>query len=126
MARKNRTCLACSTKYSYCSTCGTDRNKPSWYSQFCSEDCMTLWTTATKFNMEMLSKAEAKEVISELNLKDHSEYVACVQRDLAVILAEESKKGRGKRAEMLILDDFAGEKVAEPAVEECEVVKTNE
>lgn len=121
MARKNRTCLACSTKYSYCPTCGTDKNKPSWHSQFCSENCMTLWTTATKFNMEMLSKAEAKEIISELNLKDHSEYVTCVQRDLSVILAEEPKK-RGKRAEMQILDDFAKELVIEPVIEECGVV----
>ena len=121
MAKKNRTCLACSTKYSYCPTCGTDRNKPSWHSQFCSENCMTLWTTATKFNMEMLTKAEAKEIISELNLKEHSEYVACVQRDLSVILAEEPKK-RGKRTEMQILDDFAKELVIEPVIEECGVV----
>lgn len=82
---------------------------------------MTLWTTATKFNMEMLTKAEAKEIISELNLKEHSEYVACVQRDLSVILAEEPKK-RGKRTEMQILDDFAKELVIEPVIEECGVV----
>lgn len=107
MARRNRKCICCSTEYSYCPDCsGPDRLKPSWYSEFCSEDCKDLWLTATKFNMGMVEKKDAKDIISALNLKDKSEYVKCIQRDLDVILAEEPKK-RGKRAEMKIIDEFA-------------------
>ena len=90
MARRERKCICCSTEYFYCPDCnGADRLKPAWYAEFCSEDCKDLWLTATKFNMGMVEKKEAKETILALNLKDKSEYVGCVQRDLDVILEEE-------------------------------------
>ena len=103
--RRNRKCICCSTEYSYCPDCnGSDRLKPSWYSEFCSEDCKDLWLTATKFNMGMIEKKDAKETILALSLKDKSEYVTCVRRDLEVIFAEERKK-RGKRIEINHIDD---------------------
>lgn len=88
--RKNRKCICCSTEYSYCPDCnGVDKLKPSWHTEFCSEDCKDLWAAATKFNMDMISKEEAQEIIVNLNLKDKSEYVKCVQRDLDNIFDED-------------------------------------
>ena len=93
-----RKCFCCSTRYSYCPNCsGADRLKESWYATFCSEDCMTIWTTCTKFNMGRLTKSEAKEIISALTLKPISEYAPCVQRDLGVIMREDPKPKRSKR-----------------------------
>ena len=93
-----RKCFCCSTRYSYCPNCsGADRLKESWKATFCSEDCMTIWTTCTKFNMGRLTKSEAKEIISALTLKPTSEYVPCVQRDLGVIMKEDPKPKRSKR-----------------------------
>lgn len=90
--RKNRKCICCSTEYSYCPNCGgPDKLKPSWYSEFCSEDCKDLWMTATKFNMGMVEKKDAKEIISALSLKDKSEYAKCVQTDLDNIFKDEEK-----------------------------------
>jgi hypothetical protein len=54
--------------------------------------------------MGMIEKKDAKETILALSLKDKSEYVTCVQRDLEVIFAEEPKK-RGKRIEINPIDD---------------------
>ena len=97
----NRKCLCCSTSYSYCPDCsGPDRLAPSWKSEFCSEDCMTIWTTCTRYNLGKLTKAEAKSIISALTLKPMDHYANCVQRDLKVILAEEPKTKRNKRAEI--------------------------
>ena len=94
----NKKCFCCSTRYSYCPDCSTsDKLAPSWKATFCSEDCMTIWTTCTKFNMGRLTKSEAKEIISALILKPTSEYVPCVQRDLGVILKEDPKPKRSKR-----------------------------
>jgi hypothetical protein len=73
---------------------------------------MTLWTTATKFNLGKLTKSEAKSIISELSLKPIDAYAKCVQRDLNTILAEEPKPKRGKRAEMKIIID----EVAQPTI----------
>lgn len=104
----NRKCFCCSTRYSYCPNCSTaDRLAPSWKATFCSEDCMTLWTTCTRFNMGKHTKAEAKEIISALNLKPISEYAQCVQKDLGVILKEAPKPRRTRRAEIKPVDEVA-------------------
>lgn len=106
MAIKTRKCLSCGTKYDFCPDCrGADRLAPAWRSEFCCEDCKTLWSTATKFNMGKLTKAEAKSIISALDLKPAEQYVACIQRDLKNIMLEEPKIKRGKRATILIADE---------------------
>lgn len=93
MARKHRTCISCGTTYEYCPDCrdGHDHLKPTWYTEFCCEDCKELWEAATKFNMELITKDEAKKQISALQLKPASEYVECIQHDLANIFAEAPK-----------------------------------
>lgn len=88
---KNRTCICCNTKYEYCPTCWEDRFKEPWHTEFCCEDCKNLWETATKFNMELITKEKAQKDISALNLKPRAEYAECVQRDLKNILDEEPK-----------------------------------
>ncbi len=126
MAHLNKKCLCDNTKYSYCPDCShADALKPTWYSEFCSESCMTLWTTLTKFGMNMLSKSEAKEIISNLDLKPIDAYVACVQRDYNKVMADEKKPKRGKRIEFQPIDDVMDiEPVIETIIEEShEVVK---
>lgn len=106
MASKNRKCLSCGTKYSYCPTCSrVDALEPAWKSEFCSEDCMTLWTALTKYNMEFITKDEAKDIVSNLNLKPIDSYASCVQRDYAKVMEEEKKFKRGKRIEINPVDD---------------------
>lgn len=105
---KNRKCFCCSVNYSYCPDCSTsDKLAPSWKATFCSEDCMIIWTTCTRYNMGRLTKPEAKEIISALSLKPISEYAACVQKDLAVILKEDPKPKRNKRIEVKPIDEAA-------------------
>lgn len=89
MARRDRQCLCCGTKYSYCPTCSSDKLKPIWMTEFCSESCKELFETATKYNLKKITKDEAKEIIEIIELKDRSAYVECVQKDLENILAEE-------------------------------------
>lgn len=123
MAKLNRKCLCCSTRYSYCPSCSrADALLPTWHAEFCSEECMTLWQTATKYNMNKLTKSEAKDIVSNLQLKPVSEYVTCVQRDLENILKEEPKPKRGKRIEVQPIDEFVG--IIPTSIEKlCEVVK---
>ena len=112
---KNRKCFCDGTVYAYCPDCSTsDKLAPSWKATFCSEDCMTIWTTCTKFNMGRLTKSEAKEIISALTLKPTSEYAPCVQRDLGVIMREDPKPKRSKRV--------VAQPVDEPTLIEHEVV----
>lgn len=126
MASKNRKCISCSEKYSYCPSCSrADALEPSWKSEFCSEPCMILWTTLTKHNMEFISKDEAKEIISALDLKPIESYVSCVQRDYAKVMTEEKKSKRTHRpfiehvvAEMPIIEEAPVELVHEVVKQE--------
>lgn len=119
----NRQCLACKTGYSYCPSCSrVDKLAPAWKAQFCSEDCMTLWMTLTRYNMDRLSKSEAKEIISSLNLKPIDVYVDCVKRDYNKVFEPEKKFKRGKRIEIKPIDEFSDieqpVEVVEPVVQE--------
>ena len=89
MARRDRQCLCCGTKYSYCPTCSTDKLKPTWMTEFCSESCKELFETATKYNLKKLTQSEAQEIIEKLELKEKSAYVECIQKDLENILTGE-------------------------------------
>ena len=112
--KNNKKCQACGTAYSYCPTCSrADALKPSYFSEFCSSECKDLWYTATKFNMNKLTKAEAKAIISALALKPADQYVACVQRDLNNIMAEEPKPKRGKRAITPVIEEVIAPEIKE-------------
>ena len=123
MAHSNKTCYACKTKYSYCPSCSrVDALKPSWASEFCSENCMILWTTLTKFGMNSITKSEAKSIISDLDLKPIYEYAECVRRDYKKVMAKEPKK-RGKRIEIKPIDEAIE---IEPTVVESVLVEAHE
>lgn len=126
---KNKTCLCCGTKFSYCPDCSKkDALKPSWSGEFCGKDCMTIWTTATKYNMNKISKAEAKSIIENLTLKPVEQYSKCVQRDLGVIFAKDPKPKRGKRAEISVIDEAMPEEIKMEMLEQIvhEVVNKTE
>ena len=104
MAR-SRKCICCNATYIYCPNCGgVDKLKPTWFSEFCSEDCKDLWTVATEFNMGMIDKKDAKDMLSVLNLKDKTTYVSCVQRDLEVIFEDEPKQNGAKATKLPVND----------------------
>ncbi|MGN5456808.1 MAG: hypothetical protein ACI4XN_12505 [Candidatus Kurthia intestinigallinarum] len=111
---KNRQCLACNTKYSYCPDCShADKLAPSWKAMFCSEDCMMLWTTLTKFGMNKLTKSEAKSIISELDLKPIGTYVNCVQRDYAIVMADEKKTRKLQKKVELVAQESEQQEIVE-------------
>lgn len=125
---KNKQCLCCGTKYSYCPDCSkSDALAPAWRAEFCSEDCMTIWTTATRFNLGKLTKSEAKSIISALTLKPAEQYSKCIQRDLGVILAAEPKPRRSKKIELPVAEEIIPvvETAPEVIVEEAPAVPTD-
>lgn len=120
----NKRCLSCQTSYSYCPDCSrADKLAPSWKSQFCSEECMTLWMTLTRYNMGTHSKEEAKSIISSLDLKPIDTYAACVQRDYAKVMHEEKKFRKiPKKFEPIVeIELNVEQEIAEPVIEESVV-----
>lgn len=119
MASK-RSCICCGDKYSYCPSCsGSDRLKPTWYATFCSETCKTLWETLSRCSMNLIDKKEAAEIIQSLSLKDKSQYVACVQRDMDKFLV---KPKRTKKVEPKISEPVVVNAVEEEVASVAEIV----
>ena len=65
MGRRTRECRVCGERYEYCPTCSQDKYKPAWMVDFHEENCVKIWDICTRFNMELMSKEEAKEVEQE-------------------------------------------------------------
>ncbi len=118
---KTRKCLCCGEKYEYCPTCSrASALEPSWKSEFCGETCKDLWTALTKYGMDMITKSEAKFIISKLDLKPLATYADCVQRDYAKVVAHEPKPKKAQKIVEPVIEVAPveqPEQVAEPAVE---------
>lgn len=104
MAKKNRKCVTCGEKYSYCPNC--DRKAPYWMTEFHDENCKNIFQLCTQYNVGLLTKEQAQEALSACDLSNKENFAECIQRDFANIFAVEAQpKKRGKRAEMQIIDD---------------------
>lgn len=89
MGRRTRKCYLCGETYKYCPTCSQDLTKPIWMSEFHSEDCMKIFDTCTRYNMDMMSKSEAQEILNSCDLSNRSNFKSYVQHDLDVIFTED-------------------------------------
>ena len=105
MAKKNRECLTCGAKYSYCPSC--NRNEPYWMTEFHAENCKNIFQICTQYNVGLLTKYQAKAELDACDLSNKETFKQCIQCDLENIYKVEPVVKRGKRAEMPILDEAA-------------------
>lgn len=96
MAKKEKICLTCNTKYSYCPNC--NKKDPTWMSEFHDENCKNIFDIATRFNMQLLTKEEAKEAMEKCDLSNKENFKDYLKRDLKNIFAEKTSKPAAKPA----------------------------
>lgn len=113
MAKKNRECLTCGAKYSYCPNC--NRKAPYWMAEFHDENCKNIFQICTQYNVGLLTKEQAQEALSACDLSNKESFKLFIQRDFENIFAvvEEQPKKRGKRAEMPIIEEAIPEEIQE-------------
>ena len=64
MARKiNKKCCVCGNEYTYCPSCGEDRDKPTWMNSFCSENCKQIYEATAGYFGKAYSAQEAKTLV---------------------------------------------------------------
>ena len=114
MANLNRTCCLCGTKYSYCPSCTTDRNKPSWMTVFCSENCRNIYNTTTKYGMKKINANEAKNDLDICDLSNKEQFNAHAKKMLDEIYTESS----------VVKSDAADSVVCEPEVNNIKPTET--
>lgn len=102
-----RKCICCGEKYSYCNNCYDFRNLPLWMNSFHDENCKDIFQICTDYNFKLLTREQAKEMLSKCDLSNRANFSACIQRDLKVILGEnkpaveeQSKKKEAAKPDM--------------------------
>ena len=68
MNKKMRTCAVCYTNYEYCPSCDKDKDKPTWYFSFCSENCHDIYEVASRFENKLIDANTAKDKLDKLDL----------------------------------------------------------
>ena len=71
MGRRLRECYLCSQKYEYCPSCSQDKMKPSWMTDFHEENCVKIFEICTRFNMNLMSKENAKSALNNCDLSNN-------------------------------------------------------
>lgn len=88
---KNRKCLLCGTEYSYCPTCPSDKHLPRFMTTFDSENCKDIFHTLVSNTIGDISDAEAKKILSELDLSRKESYAKETQDQIDNLLKVENK-----------------------------------
>lgn len=67
--RKTRTCCVCYRKYQFCPVCNPeDREKPTFYFAYCSENCRDIYKTTSDYEDGRISANTAKKKLDKLDL----------------------------------------------------------
>jgi hypothetical protein len=67
-------------------------------SEFHEENCKNIFDICTRYNMQMISKAEAKDALKECDLTNKENFADYVKIDIQNIFDEEPKTKRGNAA----------------------------
>ena len=78
-----RTCCVCHQEHMYCPVCNPeDRNKPTWYFAYCSENCKDIYTVTSDYENDNISADEAKTQLDRLDLSQIANFGESYQRAL--------------------------------------------
>ena len=118
MSNKNRKCFTCGNKYSYCPTCEKDQGKELWYGMFHEENCMLIFQILTEVTFNRKTKAEAKILLSSLDLSNLESFEENVKAQIKDIFTEELVQPQNENPATETND-------AEPKIQIEEKVTTN-
>ena len=129
MAKLNKTCAVCGTKYSYCPVCSADASKPSWMNMFCSENCKNLFQAATDYYAGELTPGKAKAIVRKSDLSNKINFKPSVQKFINAL--EDVKEDysspiveQPEKEEKVVIEEVKAEEVkinSEPSDEVSEV-----
>ena len=88
---KQRTCFCCGKEYRYCPNCDADKNKPSWYFIFDSENCRTIFDTCQRYSTKEYTAVQARAKLDKCDLTNKSDFLPDIQNVIKKIFAETNK-----------------------------------
>ena len=82
MAKANRECYTCSSKYYYCPSCPSSDKKESYYNMFCSERCSKIFKTLTDQTFKHITIEECQNKLNELNVQLTDSYKENIKKHI--------------------------------------------
>ena len=80
-----RTCCVCHKEYSFCLCNPEDRNKPTWYFAYCSENCKDIYTVTSDYENGNISADDAKKQLDKLDLSQIANFGESYQKAIMKI-----------------------------------------
>lgn len=128
-----RTCCVCRREHLFCPQCRPeDRNKPTWYFAYCSENCKDIYTVTSDYEDKKISAEEAKKRLDKLDLSQIANFGESYQKAIMKINEETKpveKADEVLETETIISDDIQEqkpEKVSEKYYRKSKVKKVKD
>ena len=80
-----RTCCVCHKEYSFCLCDPEDRNKPTWYFAYCSENCKDIYAATSDYENGNISADDAKKQLDKLDLSQIANFGESYQKAIMKI-----------------------------------------
>lgn len=81
-----RTCCVCRKEHLFCPQCRPeDRNKPTWYFAYCSENCKDIYTVTSDYEDKKITADEAKTQLDKLDLSHIANFGESYQKAIMKI-----------------------------------------
>ena len=84
--KNNRVCIICGKEYHYCSACGEDAGKPTWYFIFDVQNCNDIYDVCPQYRDGEIDAKVAYEKISKLDISDIKNFAEATRIQIEEIL----------------------------------------
>lgn len=84
--KNNRVCIICGKEYHYCSACGEDAGKPTWYFIFDGQNCHDIYDVCTQYRDGEIDAKVAYEKISKLDISNIKNFAEATRIQIEEIL----------------------------------------
>ena len=91
MAEYNHFCKICGKGYTACDTCINQKNYAAWRAIACTQDHFQAYMVLYEYGNGTLKKADAKEMLSKVDIEGWEGYAPHNRDVIAGILAEDEK-----------------------------------
>ena len=92
MKKYNKTCIVCSEKYTFCTSCSEYDKYPRWKAIYCCENCKDIFHITSDYIEKTITKDEAREKLNKCDLSNKNKFHYKILEAIDEIFAEAQPK----------------------------------
>lgn len=126
MAEKNRTCIICGEKYTWCNNCSDNKNKhETWRNLYCSKNCMNIFNILSDHAFKHIDDQQAKEKLKNVDLSKLDGFRADFKEQIKKIQANQNQQPQSQPQQQPKQNQSVPEKQNQDKQPNKEIVKEN-